>query len=57
MKVKTKTEATIEELYRVPDGGKAEIVDGEIVLMAPTGFTPGRAGDEIANFIETLQRV
>ena len=39
-----KIEATIEDLYRVPENGKAEIVDGEIVLMAPTGDLPARAG-------------
>lgn len=39
--------ATIEDLYRVPDSGKAEIVHGEIVLMPPTGDDPGYAGDEI----------
>lgn len=43
--MKTKTEATIEDLYRVP--GKAELVDGEIVLMSPTGKMPGYAGGEI----------
>ena len=33
------TRATIEDLYRVR--GKAEIVNGEIVLMSPTGGLPG----------------
>ena len=41
----TKTEATIEDLYKVE--GKAEIVNGEIVHMPPTGAMPGYAGDEI----------
>jgi Uma2 family endonuclease len=41
----TKTRATIEDLYRVE--GKAELVNGEIVHMAPTGRKPGRAGGEI----------
>jgi Uma2 family endonuclease len=41
----TKTEATIEDLYKVE--GKAEIVNGEIVHMSPTGSRPGYAGDEI----------
>ncbi len=41
----TKTEATIEDLYKVE--GKAEIVNGETVLMPPTGFMPSRAGGEI----------
>lgn len=43
----TKTSATIDDLYQVPDHGKAEIVHGEVVTMAPTGFLPGRAGGEI----------
>ncbi len=41
----TKTEATIEDLYKID--GKAEIVNGEIVLMPPTGFMPSRTGGEI----------
>ena len=43
----TKARATIEDLYNVPDKGKAEIVDGEIVLMSPTGDMPGRASGSI----------
>src|SRR2546423_9513924 len=39
-------EATIEDLYRVP--GKAEIVNGEIVLMSPTGAAPNYAAMGIA---------
>jgi Uma2 family endonuclease len=41
----TKIQDTIEDLYQVP--GKAEIVDGEIIEMPPTGDEPGYAGDEI----------
>jgi Uma2 family endonuclease len=40
-----KTRATIEDLYHVE--GKAELVNGEIVLMPPTGDDPGYASDEI----------
>jgi Uma2 family endonuclease len=43
----TKANATIEDLYRVPDGGKAEIVNGEVVLMSPTGAAPNFAAGEI----------
>ena len=43
----TKLEATVEDLYHVPEDGKAEIVDGELVLMSPTGDAPGYAGDVI----------
>src|SRR4029450_6012362 len=41
----TKVEATIEDLLKVKQ--KAEIVNGEIILMSPTGALPGYAGDEI----------
>ena len=41
----TKTEATIEDLYKVE--GKAELVNGEIVHMPPTGGLPNRAAGEI----------
>jgi len=40
-----KNKATIEDLYRVE--GKAEIVNGEIVHMAPTGHDPAQAGAEV----------
>ena len=41
----TKVEATIEDLYKVE--GKAELVNGEIILMSPTGRRPGYASDVI----------
>ena len=43
----TRAPATIEDLYHVPDNAKAELVDGEVVLMSPTGFRPGRAAARI----------
>lgn len=43
----TKTRATVEDLYRIRDRGKAEIVDGEVVRKSPTGDMPGRAGGAI----------
>lgn len=43
----TKTEAMIEDLYQVPEDGKAEIVNGELVLMPPTGDVPNSASLEI----------
>lgn len=42
-----RTQATIEDLYRVPENGKAELVNGELVLMSPTGFLPHYAASEI----------
>jgi Uma2 family endonuclease len=41
----TNTRATIEDLYKVE--GKAELVNGEIVEMPPTGDDPGYASDEV----------
>lgn len=43
--MRVKTEATIEDLYRVE--GKAELVNGEIVHMSPTQKLPNYAAGEI----------
>ena len=43
----TKVQATIEDLYHIPEHGKAELVNGEIVRMSPTGFWPSRASGEV----------
>jgi len=52
----TRTEATIEDLYHVHEDGKAEIVDGELVLMSPTGDLPGSASGEILVSLRTYAR-
>ena len=52
----TKTQATVEDLYRLPDKGKAEIVNGEIVLMSPSGDMPGRAGGAIYVSLRDMER-
>ena len=49
----TKARPTIEDLYRLPDKAKAEIVDGEIIRMSPTGDMPNRAGG--SNYISLRQ--
>lgn len=41
----TKVEATIDDLYKVE--GKAELVNGEILIMSPTGMLPGYVAGEI----------
>lgn len=51
----TKARATIDDLYNVPDNAKAEIVDGEIVLMSPTGDMPARAGFKIAMSLSLME--
>jgi len=43
----TKSQITIEDLYYLPDNGKAEIVNGELHLMSPNGGAPGYAADEV----------
>jgi Uma2 family endonuclease len=41
----TKTEATIEDLYKVD--GKAELVNGEVIQVSPTGGKPSMAARAI----------
>src|ERR1044072_4769171 len=43
----TKARSTIEDLYHLPENGKAEIIDGEIIRMPPTGDIPARAGGSV----------
>ena len=49
-----KTQATIEDLYHVDD--KAEIVNGEIIHMPPTGFLPGRTGGAVYRSLSEHER-
>jgi len=42
----TKTKATIEDLYKID--GKAEIINGEIVEMSPSGPQHGRAAMKLS---------
>jgi Uma2 family endonuclease len=51
-----KTEATIEDLYHIYEDGKAEIVNGELVLMSPTGDLPGSAALEIVVWLNLYAR-
>ena len=46
--------ATIDDLHRVD--GKAELIDGAIVHMAPTGDMPSHAGFEIATSLREHAR-
>ena len=47
------TEKLIAELYTID--GKAEIVDGRIVRMSPTGGKPGRAGYRVCRSLEAFE--
>jgi hypothetical protein len=51
-----RTRATLEDLYRVPENGKAELVNGEIVLMPPAGGIPGRSGGRIYISLDEYER-
>jgi Uma2 family endonuclease len=50
----TKAEATIDDLYKVE--GKAELVNGEIVLISPTGGFPNYAAFEITASLRQYAR-
>lgn len=52
----TKGNATIEDLYYVPENGKAELVNGEIIQMPPTGGVPGRSGGKIYRSLDDYER-
>src|SRR5438093_6284554 len=43
----TKVRATVEDLYNVPEHGKAELINGELVRFMPTGMRPSRASSRI----------
>ncbi len=51
----TRTQATIEDLYNLPEEGKAEIVGGEIVKMSPTGDIPARAAFKVAMSLSRME--
>jgi Uma2 family endonuclease len=51
-----KTKATIEDLYHVPENGKAEIVNGELLVMEPTGFWPIRSSGAIYRSLSDHER-
>jgi Uma2 family endonuclease len=42
-----KTKSTVQDLYKIAGDGKAEIVNGELLMMSPTGDMSGRAGGAI----------
>jgi hypothetical protein len=42
--------ATVADLYKAP--GKAELVNGTIKLMPPTGFAPGTAAMRVASSLD-----
>jgi Uma2 family endonuclease len=51
----TKIAATIEDLYNVPENGKAELLNGEIIQMPPTGGVSGRSGGKIYRSLDDYE--
>lgn len=47
---------SIRDLQRVPEKGKAELVNGDLVLMSPTGAVPGRAAGRIYRSLDDYER-
>jgi len=54
--MKTVSRATVDDLYRVPDNAKAELVGGELVRMSPTGTLPSAASGAIYASLRQHQR-
>lgn len=52
----TRADATVDDLQRIPENGKAELVHGELVLMSPTGGVPGRAAGRIYRSLDDYER-
>ena len=42
---------TIEDIYNLPDGQRAELVDGQIYMMAPPSRKHQEIVDELYRFI------
>jgi Uma2 family endonuclease len=53
---RTRAKATITDLYHAGGNAKAEIVNGEVVLMSPTGAKPGRASFNIASSLRKNEK-
>lgn len=52
----TKVRATVEDLYNVPEHGKAELIDGEMVRFTPTGAIPSRASSRIWRSLDDYEQ-
>jgi Uma2 family endonuclease len=55
-KVSAKIKATVKDLYLVPEHGKAELINGEVVRFMPTGGIPNRAGGNIYLSLRLYER-
>lgn len=55
-KVSIQTKATVEDLYRVPEHGKAELINGKVVRFMATGGIPSRASGNIYFSLRVYER-
>jgi Uma2 family endonuclease len=55
-KVSAKIKATVKDLYRVPEHGKAELINGEVVRFMPTGGIPNIAAGNIFFSLKIYER-
>ncbi len=56
-KVIPKPSATVEDLYHVPEHGKAELINGKVVRFMPTGGIPSRASLNITFSLRLHERI
>ncbi len=56
-KVGVKTKDTVEDLYRVPEHGKAELINGKVVRFMSTGFLPNRASGRIWRCLDDYEQM
>ena len=54
--VAAKSKATVADLYRVPEHGKAELINGKVVRFMPTGGIPSRASLNITISLKLYER-
>ncbi|MFT5367961.1 MAG: Uma2 family endonuclease [Candidatus Latescibacterota bacterium] len=54
--METKTDTLIEALYDVPEDGKAEIVNGGLLVMEPTGGLPSRSSGDIYVHLRSYEK-
>lgn len=55
-KVMTKASDLVAELYRVPEHGKAEIINGKVVQFMATGGIPNRASSRIWRSLDDYEQ-
>ncbi|HMV85969.1 MAG TPA: Uma2 family endonuclease [Blastocatellia bacterium] len=55
-KVSPQIKATVEDLYSVPEHGKAELINGKVVRFMATGFLPNRAASRVWRSLDDFEQ-